>query len=268
VEAPEGSLVTYTKHAAELREAFANHAVSQFETTVNEPRFAALLPKTASIRRILDIGCGPAFPDYLRSIYPDAEILGIDIAPELLPEPRPDDPKTHFAVWQGPGLRHDEARRFVQEHGGPFDLVVAKMMAHYVWLDVLDRDVATFRARGGYVAMSVPHPEDSGRFVPRPDIPQHYTREIGNTGIEAQMIHRPLNSWDWSSLTTRLPDSYRAVIDEPATENGDKKRLNVLLRPATRTEKLGDALLALVNKRLRRTHRVDLGAARQDTIVS
>ncbi|KAL9569549.1 hypothetical protein ACKAV7_006604 [Fusarium commune] len=51
-----------------------------------------IFPPIRSPRRILDCGCGPGdWAIEVATQYPDAEVLGIDVSPHMIPENPPDN---------------------------------------------------------------------------------------------------------------------------------------------------------------------------------
>ncbi|HSX15772.1 MAG TPA: hypothetical protein VLF40_03190 [Candidatus Saccharimonadales bacterium] len=239
---PQTSLNPYEGESGlVLRDLFERDAVSRFENEIGAPRFYALLPSNG-IRRVMDFGCGPHSPTILRERYPDAEILGVDKSEAMLPNNDPTDPLSRYALWSDA----TSPRAFGRQYG-KFDLIVLKMVAQYVdryELYQLLYELSDYSlAYRGYIALSVPHPEDSAQFVTDASELSDYTRTIGGTGLRATMVHRPMEKLiDLGELARALPDGYRQLVDEPADAEGHKKRLNILFRPPTMRERLIDSL--------------------------
>mgnify|MGYP003452578747 FL=1 len=212
-----------------LRDGLTNPNVNLFEHMVNWPRFKAMLPLSAN--RVLDFGCGAGnFTEELATLYPDAEVVGVDAAEAMLPE---EIALTNldFKVWDG-------RMPLDSEH---FDLIVAKMSLHYL-------DETEFRAvvanicrlltENGTVAISVPHPAN---VWPRNEAkrdrhsayhhPGNYKRLIGSTGIQGTMVHRSMCDLI-EPFHARLCRGWDSMaFDEPVDKNNMPKRLNIFFLP-------------------------------------
>ncbi len=120
---------------------FANAAPTWDERTAGGERFAALDAAVERLdvapRRILDVGTGTgAAALRLAARFPEADVLGVDIAPEMIERARAKAVgRVRFEVADARGVRGD----------GPFDLVV------HMNCPVLFGDVAAVLAPGGSV---------------------------------------------------------------------------------------------------------------------
>jgi trans-aconitate methyltransferase len=219
-----------------FRELLANPDVNGLEHKRYWPMYEALLPESAS--SVLDFGCGPGnFTELLAQKYPDAYILGVDAVEALQPL---SGERVKYEVWNGQTPLETSQR---------FDLITAKMVLHYLtdaelrrvayhWIDIL--------AEGGIIAYSIPHPVDSSSYNDRKRDEwrrRHetgvITRTIGQTGVEAAMLHR--NTADWINwLWDSMKEAglhYTVVIDDTVyNESGQPKRLNLMLVPINSVE--------------------------------
>ncbi len=227
-------------NAAVLRATFETHQVSQFENEIGARDFYELLPRIRGIGRIAILGSGPAYPAEVRRLYPDAEIACFDF-PEMLPELTDADPLLRTVPW-GP-LRYiprAERQTFREQHG-KFDLIIMKMFAHYVNPHHLSAMVHCLLAKGGSVALSIPHPEETAKYLHTDREPryQYYSRTIGSTGVVATMLLQSEDGWAYK-LGERLPRNYRKVITTSKDAAGNNVRLNILYRPPNLCERAGD----------------------------
>ncbi|MFT3898618.1 MAG: methyltransferase domain-containing protein [Gordonia sp. (in: high G+C Gram-positive bacteria)] len=105
-------------------------------------------------RRIVDLGCGPGhLTHFLRSRWPDAEILGVDSSPEMMAraEAGNDDPRVRYEVASAQTWRPADT----------VDLIVSNAMLQWVddqWA-VLDRQLEALAPRG-VIAVGVPDNAD------------------------------------------------------------------------------------------------------------
>jgi 2-polyprenyl-3-methyl-5-hydroxy-6-metoxy-1,4-benzoquinol methylase len=116
---------------------------------VSLPAFVSLVRRLGSAERILEVGCGEgALCTELAPVYPSAELLGIDIAPEPGRLFRGDRQRVIF--------RSLPTAALVAEHPQPFDLVVLCDVLHHVpppERDELLRDARRLTAPGGLLVV-------------------------------------------------------------------------------------------------------------------
>lgn len=238
----------YAADAINLRARLADPSINTFEHTVNEPRLLALLP-LRGVRRILDFGAGDGhFTLALRRQYPDAEIVGVDASEDMLPTygfypSAYESDSVYFEPWDGrlPSPADWDARALDLQRRGQFDLIVAKLVLHYIdplcWGPVA-KSLRYITASGGSLLCSVPHPKQSARRaeaaswapISDPDMIGRqlwYRHEIGRTGVCARMLHMPFERW-----IQHAAEASRAkyvVVDQPGDE--EPRRLNMLFTP-------------------------------------
>jgi SAM-dependent methyltransferase len=215
-----------------MRGALSNPAVNADEHDLYFPKLQTLLPPVGHpfsrdrVKRVLDFGCGPGnFTLELARLYPTAEVMGVDAMESMLPIDSNDSENTSFRVWDGQEPLDED----------PFNLVVAKLVLHYLSPPELSRvmsNLASTMSPRGSLVISVPHSMDSRKFVPRESVDLHASakiqREIGQTGMIGTMWHRD----HWLASTLRLlPREYVAVRDEVRNPAGEPKRLNFLFCP-------------------------------------
>lgn len=99
-------------------------------------RIGAWVPRA---RRILEVGCGEgAVTERLAQLYPDAEILGIDIIP------------TVGRLYRGPtdhvSFREASVQAVAAERPGAFDLVILSDVVHHVPQQLREEILAAVRA--------------------------------------------------------------------------------------------------------------------------
>ena len=105
-------------------------------------------------RRIADIGCGPGNSTYvLKKIFPDAELLGIDLSSEMIEKARKDYPDIEFRVCDALAL------------AGKYDLLFSN--ACLQWIpdhDTLLPSLMDKLSDGGILAAQVPINEEEPLF--------------------------------------------------------------------------------------------------------
>ncbi|KAF4973850.1 hypothetical protein FZEAL_9196 [Fusarium zealandicum] len=106
-----------------------------------------IFPPIRSVRRILDCGCGPGdWAMQVASQYPDAEVLGIDVSPHMIPENPPDNME----------LQVDDLNSRFTFRSNHFDVVHSQMLAGGInanrWRSYI-RDVFRVLRPGGWVQM-------------------------------------------------------------------------------------------------------------------
>jgi len=106
---------------------------------INLDAAAQVLASVAPARRILEVGCGDgSFGQRLLEKYPDAEYVGIDIAPEPGRLFRGDTARATF--------RSVDSAAFLAEGPEPFDLVVMVDVVHHIPLELRDQVMGEVRA--------------------------------------------------------------------------------------------------------------------------
>jgi demethylmenaquinone methyltransferase / 2-methoxy-6-polyprenyl-1,4-benzoquinol methylase len=108
--------------------------------------------------RILDLACGTGILTFkLASVYPSAQVLGVDVTPEYL----------HFARLKAEG-QHTGNAEFVLSRAEDFildqqfDCIVSSYLAKYADLDVLTANAVKMLRRGGViVAHDFVYPQNS-----------------------------------------------------------------------------------------------------------
>ncbi|RSL56591.1 hypothetical protein CEP54_008748 [Fusarium duplospermum] len=106
-----------------------------------------IFPPIRSPRRILDCGCGPGdWAMEVASQYPDAEVLGIDISPHVIPESPPDNME----------LQVDDLNGRFTFPSSHFDVVHSQMVAGGIhanrWRSYI-RDIFRVLRPGGWCQM-------------------------------------------------------------------------------------------------------------------
>ncbi|RSL98414.1 hypothetical protein CDV31_012614 [Fusarium ambrosium] len=106
-----------------------------------------IFPPIRSPRRILDCGCGPGdWAMEVASQYPDAEVLGIDISPHVIPESPPDNME----------LQVDDLNGRFTFPSNHFDVVHSQMVAGGIhanrWRSYI-RDIFRVLRPGGWCQM-------------------------------------------------------------------------------------------------------------------
>lgn len=106
-----------------------------------------IFPPIRSPRRILDCGCGPGdWAMEVASQYPDAEVLGIDISPHVIPESPPDNME----------LQVDDLNGRFTFQSNHFDVVHSQMVAGGIhanrWRSYI-RDIFRVLRPGGWCQM-------------------------------------------------------------------------------------------------------------------
>ncbi|KAF5570365.1 methyltransferase [Fusarium phyllophilum] len=106
-----------------------------------------LHPSMRSPRRILDCGCGPGdWAIEVATQYPDAEVLGIDVSPHMIPENPPDNME----------LQVDDLNGRFTFRSNHFDVVHSQMVAGGIhanrWRSYI-RDIFRVLKPGGWCQM-------------------------------------------------------------------------------------------------------------------
>ncbi|HEY0182142.1 MAG TPA: methyltransferase domain-containing protein, partial [Rhodopila sp.] len=108
---------------------------------------ASAIP-TASVRRAVDIGCGPGnSTEVLAERFPGAEVSGLDSSPDMI----------EAARQRLPGIRFDLADIAAWDDSGPFDVILSN--AALQWLpnhETLMPRLAAKLAEGGSLAVQIP----------------------------------------------------------------------------------------------------------------
>lgn len=202
---------TYNEYSDALRVTLADPSVNKAEHTIYWPKLKLFLPPKNQVSRILDYGCGPGnFTEELAQIYPDAEVIGTDASPKILPRTASKF-GVEYGVWDGSeplGL-------------GSFDLVIAKMVLHYIEpgsLPMICSNIAKTLDSRGRLVYEIPHPHEERRVLGLAEgqqvvTAQTYKRFIGKTGVEATMTARD-ESVAILSFLHALPDDYGIMVDD------------------------------------------------------
>lgn len=217
----------YGIHAESLRNALNDPEST--EARLHWPRLVKLLPDKAE--HILDHGCGTGvYTEELAALYPWSAVVGVDREPSMLPN-------DGMALYVSADIDREAGAAV-----GPYDLIVSKMVAHYEH-DLKGLAGALIRRLrpGGTLVVSVPHPDDSIKFIADRERSNDETtieREIASSGIWAVMWHRSMAAW--SAPFTELlidnpsqafePYDYHIVHDSIADGLYDK-RYNFALVP-------------------------------------
>jgi len=107
---------------------------------INLDAYAARIGEwVPTAQRILEVGCGEgAVTERLAQLYPDADILGIDIMPAV------------GRLYRGPTghvrFRETTVQRVASEAPGAFDLVILSDVVHHVPLSLREEILAAVRA--------------------------------------------------------------------------------------------------------------------------
>lgn len=235
----------YEDYPQGLGEMLSNPQINTSEHELYWPILEAMLPDTAT--SILDFGCGPGnFTELLAQKYPAAHVIGVDAVADILPQT---SDRVEYKTWSG-DTPFPTADRF--------DLVVAKMVLHYLsdaQLRRLTHHIIDALDTNGIIAYSVPHPVDSSYFNIAKSDEWHrrnatgsIKRMIGSTGIEAAMYHRNTADWInifWSTLKERGLKYTPAIDDAIYDKSGNPKRLNVMLVPYSRLDEIDKAYARL-----------------------
>jgi SAM-dependent methyltransferase len=218
----------YSHEPEHVGELLSDPTVNRNEHEIYWPRFRAMLPDTAI--RVLDFGCGPGnFTFELATKYPSATIVGVDREPGLFSDSQGN---VTFLPWNG---------RLPLQGQEKFDLIVAKMVLHYLSDDELRALAANFLRLlepGGNVAYSVPHPEDSEQYSTRKRTEWQWrngtasiSREVGSTGLTATMFHRNMGEWvQWIKRPMKEQgiDASLVIDDDIYDLEGRPKRLDIM----------------------------------------
>lgn len=114
----------------EIRKAFNQQAIHYeqqaiIQREIGERLFERLAYLTLKPRCILDIGCGPGFfSQRLKKYYPDAQVVGIDLAEQMLHHAKSKQTDTQWAVVQGDMTQLPFAAE-------TFDLIFANQVIHW-----------------------------------------------------------------------------------------------------------------------------------------
>jgi len=134
---------------------FSSAAVSYEQWAVPQRliagEMARLLPAKGRINSILDVGCGTGYlTGLLHERYPEAGILGIDVAPEMVKTCR-----RHWPDARRLSFRIADAERFSYGHG--FDLVASSFC--FQWFCARERSIRRLAGMinsGGIFACAIP----------------------------------------------------------------------------------------------------------------
>lgn len=252
-----------------MRTALADPTINVNEHTIYAPALWSLLPPRGlpfsrwRIRRVLDFGCGAGnFTEQLADKYPHATVVGVDAVSEMLPK-NSTRPNLSFRQWDGSEPLNEK----------PFDLIVAKMVLHYIspesWKQVMSNIVPLLGCHGDFLA-SVPYQWNLSRGLAKYGLGMLIQpEEIGNTGLAASI---PCWGHDiWSQiLLWCLPKDYVCFKSEVCNSEGTPKRINLLLSPRREAPKVaanmafGRAIRRLLDKALEDETRDCLGAVSRD----
>lgn len=196
----ELSQSAYTEYASDVATLLSDPGVNRYEHLVVWPEMEAMLPPNP--RSILDFGCGSGyFTRLLATRYPEAEVIGTDSSKAMVAEAAQPEDTIEWQAWDGITRPPDSWQ-------GKFDLVVCKMVLHYIAdLERAARNLAAVTAPLGRIVISVPHPGDTMHLNARKKIGDEYDyarqyhsagvyqREIGRTGLVGTMFHRKITDW-------------------------------------------------------------------------
>ncbi|KAF5673783.1 methyltransferase [Fusarium heterosporum] len=152
-----------------------------------------VFPPIRSPRRILDCGCGSG--DWAMEVatqYPDAEVLGIDVSPHMIPENPPDNME----------LQVDDLNGRFTFPSNHFDLVHSQMMAGGIhanrWRSYI-RDIFQVLKPGDH-ALSQWSRQYLDSQQPYKDLraPLHlasWMRSAGFTEVESRLLTLPMCGW-------------------------------------------------------------------------
>jgi SAM-dependent methyltransferase len=172
-----------------MAEDYVAHVEANPYTALYEaPGLQALLPPVAGLR-VLDAGCGGGRTSAWLAEQ-GAEVVGIDVSPELLRLARERVPSGSFSLG-------DLAEPLPFEDGS-FDLVVASLVMHYLrdWVPPL-RELRRVLRAGGVVVLSTHHPAmdaelaDSGDYFATELLHDRWL--VGEREYEVRFWHRPLS---------------------------------------------------------------------------
>ena len=127
---------------------------SQYLTFADERirpcRDLALQVAVASVRRVIDLGCGPGNSTrVLADLWPDAEIIGLDSSPEMIARARADAPTSRWIV--------GDIAAWAASEGDEFDVVFSNAALHWLpdYASLFPR-ILRHVAPGGAFAMQMP----------------------------------------------------------------------------------------------------------------
>lgn len=217
----------YAAHPEHMKDVLSSPGLNRAEHDVYWPELKKLLPPKA--RYVLDFGCGSGtYTEELMAIYPNASVLGVDRVGQMLPS---NGRATYL-----------EADLLTQPKvvPGPFDLILAKMVLHYVDEADMNRLCAELVKRlepGGTLIGSVPHPLDSALHLADMGTvasSQLIKREVAHGAIVSEMWHRPPYGWDrvFEDLLIDNPDDrfaghdYQLITDSVTNADGEWRRYN------------------------------------------
>jgi len=134
---------------AEQVSAYAEADFDEGHTLLFEEALSRL-PKTTTINRILDLGCGPGdFSRRLARAFPTAEVVGVDGAARMLERAADESAKEGLGISWVQALLHD----FEDKHG--FDLVFSNSLLHHLHNpEELWTSVKSLTREGGWVHIS------------------------------------------------------------------------------------------------------------------
>jgi SAM-dependent methyltransferase len=166
----------------------AHFESNPFTALYERPALRAMLPPVAG-RRVLDAGCGTGRASVWLAEQ-GAEVVGVDISPEMLRVAREDVPAGSFHVG-------DLADPLPFEDGS-FDVVVSSLVMHYLrdWVPTL-RELRRVLRPDGVVVMSTHHPAmdaelaDSGDYFAVELLRDRWT--VCGREHEVRFWHRPLS---------------------------------------------------------------------------
>ena len=154
-----------------------------YEWEVNWPDLCRLLPKVPG--KLLDFGIGAA--EFTKELVKLGYVVdGCDKNVHMLNFGRKIVGINNIYKW-------DASTKCVDT----YDIVFAKLSLHYVDdIHLVAKNIASALRINGSIIVSVPHPlRSSDNANKSPHTTYSYTAEIGTSGVNATMWHRPLEGW-------------------------------------------------------------------------
>lgn len=178
-----GARETYDAMAADYAAHYENNP---YTALYERPAVQAMVPPVAG-RRVLDAGCGTGRAS-LWLAERGAEVVGVDISPEMLRVARTDVPSASFVV--------ADLAEPLPFPDGAFDLVVSSLVLHYLrdWVPTLRE----LRRLANEMVLSTHHPatdielSDSGDYFATELLTDRWT--VNGREREVRFWRRPLSA--------------------------------------------------------------------------